>query len=81
MEETKFGTTANQRQNSWIISLTLKHLVFSGFLFMLVTNSTCIKRRESLVTTNINHNLGDNVAEGTVTEPKCHFQHWQVKMQ
>ena len=44
---------------------------------MLVTNSTCIKTE--------NHywllilSLGDSVAEGTVSESKCHFQHWQDK--
>ena len=27
MEGTKFGTIANQRENSWIISLKVKHLV------------------------------------------------------
>ena len=33
------------------------------------------KKRKSLLITNINHNLGDSAAEGTVSEPKCHFQH------
>ena len=32
------------RQNSWIISLKLKHLVPNGLLLMLVTNCTCIKK-------------------------------------
>ena len=32
-------------------------------------------KKKSLLITNINHNLGDSVAEGTVSEPKCHFQH------
>ena len=32
-------------------------------------------KRKSVLSTNINHNLGDSVAEGTVFEPKCHFQH------
>ena len=36
------------------------------------------KIRNSLLITNINHNLGDSVAEGTVSEPKCHFQHWNT---
>ena len=30
---------------------------------------------------NINHNLGDSVAVETVSEPACHFQHCQVKIQ
>ena len=33
------------------------------------------KKRKSLLITNINRNLSDSVAEGTVSEPKCHFQH------
>ena len=33
------------------------------------------KKRKSLLITNINYNLGDSVAEGTVSEPNCHFQH------
>ena len=33
------------------------------------------KNRKSLLITNINHNLSDRVVEGTVSEPKCHFQH------
>ena len=33
------------------------------------------KKRKSLLITNINHNLGDTVAEGAVSEPTCHFQH------
>ena len=32
------------------------------------------EKKKSLLITNINHNLGDSVAEGTVSEPKCHFQ-------
>ena len=32
------------------------------------------KKRKLLLITNNNHNLGDNVAEGAVSEPKCHFQ-------
>ena len=44
MEGTKFGTIVNQRQNLWIISLKLKHLVCNGLLFKLVTKSTCIKK-------------------------------------
>ena len=32
------------------------------------------KKGKSLLITNINHNLGDSVAEGTVSEPKYHFQ-------
>ena len=48
------------------------------------------KKRKQLLITNINHNIGDsvtehnlggNVAEGTVSEPKFHFQHWQDKIQ
>ena len=79
MEGTKFGTIANQRQNLWIISLKLKHLVCNGLLFKLVTKSTCIKK-ESLLITNINNNLGDSVAEGTVSEPACQFQHLHGKI-
>ena len=26
-------------------------------------------------------NLGENVADGIVPEPKCNFQHWQDKIQ
>ena len=37
------------------------------------------KNRKSLLITNINHSLGDSVAEGTVSESKCHFQHLQDK--
>ena len=33
------------------------------------------KKRKSLLITNIKHNLGDSVVEGTVSEPKFHFQH------
>ena len=33
------------------------------------------KKRKSVLIPNINHNLGNTVAEGTVSEPKCHFQH------
>ena len=29
----------------------------------------------------MNHNLGDSVAEVTVSEPKCHFQHLAFEMQ
>ena len=29
---------------------------------------------KSLLFTNINHNLGEIVAEETISEPKCHFQ-------
>ena len=32
------------------------------------------KKGKSLLITNINHNLDDSVAEGTVSEPKYHFQ-------
>ena len=67
-EGTKSVTIANRRQNSWIISLKVKHLVANVISLMLVTNSACIKKR------NINQNVGDSVAEGTVSEPKCHFQ-------
>ena len=73
MEGTKFNNIANQRQNSWMISLKVKHLVPNGLLLMVVTNSTCIKK--TLLITNINHHLYDSVAEGTVSDPKCHFQH------
>ena len=38
------------------------------------------KKRKSLLITNINHNLGDSVVEGTVSEPKCHFHHWHDKI-
>ena len=31
------------------------------------------KLRKSLLITDINHNLGESVVEGTVSEPKCHF--------
>ena len=41
----KSGTIANRIQNSWIISLKVKHLVPNGILLMLVTNSTCIKKK------------------------------------
>ena len=44
---------------------------------MLVTNSTCI--RKSLLIPNIYHNLGNSVAEGTVSEPKLSL--WQDKIQ
>ena len=40
-----------------------------------------LKLKLSALITNINHNLGDSVAEGTVSEPACHFQHWQDKVQ
>ena len=33
------------------------------------------KKRKSFQITNIIHNLGDSVAEGTVSEPAFHFQH------
>ena len=33
------------------------------------------KKRKLLLITNINHNLGDSVVEGTVSVPKCHFHH------
>ena len=33
------------------------------------------KNRKSSLNTDINHNLGDSLGEGTVSEPKCHFQH------
>ena len=39
------------------------------------------EKRKSLLITNMNHNLGDSVAEGTVSEPKCHFQHRQDEIQ
>ena len=73
MEGTKFNKIANQRQNSWIISLKVKHLVPNGLLLMVVTNSICIKK--TLLITNINHHLYDSVVEDTVSDPKCHFQH------
>ena len=60
------------RQNSWIISLKLQHLVPNGLLLKLVTNSNCIKKViciKSLLITNIHNNLGDSVAEGRVSEP------------
>ena len=37
------------------------------------------KKIKSLLITNINHNLCYNVVEGTGSEPKWHFQHWQDK--
>ena len=39
------------------------------------------KKRKSLPVTNINHNLVDSVAEGTVFEPKYRFQHLQDEIQ
>ena len=36
------------------------------------------KRKRSLIT-NINHNVGDCVSEGTVSEPKYLFQQWENK--
>ena len=60
------------RQNSWIISLKLQHLVPNGLLLKLVTNSNCIKKViciKSLLITNIHNNLGGSVAEGRVSEP------------
>ena len=38
------------------------------------------KKQKSLLITNINHNLSDIVAEGTISEPACHFQHRQGKI-
>ena len=39
-------------------------------------NKLCkLKLKLSVLITNINHNLGDSVVEGTVSEPACHFQH------
>ena len=46
---------------------------------MRVTNSTCIKKKLLLIT-NIDQNVGDSAAEGTVSEPKYHFQQWQDKI-
>ena len=37
-------------------------------------------KRKSLLITNINNNLSESVAVGTVSGPKCHFQHWQGKI-
>ena len=31
------------------------------------------KKQKSLLITNINHNLGDSVVEGTISEPACHL--------
>ena len=70
-EWTKSGNIANQRQNSWIISLKVKHLVLNNLSPIMVAHSTCIKKK--ILITDINQNLGDSVAEGTVTEPKCYF--------
>ena len=36
------------------------------------------KGKRSLIT-NINHNVGDCVSEGTVSEPKYLFQQWENK--
>ena len=33
------------------------------------------KKKKILTDYYINHNLGDSAAEGTVSEPACHFQH------
>ena len=52
-------------------SLKMKHLLPKSFSLTLVTNFFCIKKRKSLLITNINHSLGDNIVEGTVSEPKC----------
>ena len=60
-----------------IISLKVKQLVSNVLLLQLVTNS----KKKSLFTTNINSKLGDSVAEVTVSEPTCHFQHWHGKIQ
>ena len=74
MEVTKFGTIKNQGQNSRIISLKVKHLVPNGLLLILATNLYFHKKRTSLLITNINLNLGDSVAEGTVSEPIFHLE-------
>ena len=79
MEGTKFVTIKNRRQNSWIISLKLKHLVNNGLLCILVTNSTRIKKGKSLLITNINHNLGNKVSEGNFSEPKYHFSQDKIQ--
>ena len=79
MEGTKFGSIANRRRNSWIISQ--KSETFSvQWPFAYAGNKPYLHRkRKSLLVTNINHNLGDSVAEGTVSEPKRHFQHCRIK--
>ena len=61
----KFGTITNWRENSWIISLKVKHLMPNGLLIMLVTNFTYIKRRWFLspnVTFNIDRIKYNNTA-------------------
>ena len=50
-------------------------LAHNSLLLKLVKNSTYIK--ENL---NINNNRGDSIAEGTVSEPTCHFQYWHGKI-
>ena len=61
--------------NSWIISLKVKHLVPNGLLLYAGNKLYLHKKRKSLLIANINHNLKDSVAQGTVSEPKCCFQH------
>ena len=77
----KFRTIANWRLNSWIISQKVKHLVPNGLLFMLITNSTFIKKikKKSLLITNINHNLGDSAAEGQSLSPHVIFNIDRIK--
>ena len=38
------------------------------------------EKRKLLQITNIKHNVGDSVVEGTVSEPKCHFHQRQDKI-
>ena len=74
MEGTKFGTIANQTK--FMDSFTKSETLNTQWPFTYAGNKLYLhKKRKSLLIPNINHNLGNNAAEGTVSEPKCHFKH------
>ena len=72
MEGTKFVTIKNWRQNSWIISLKVKHLMNNGLVYSR-NKLYSHKKGKSLLITNINHNLGNKVSEWNFSEPKYNF--------
>ena len=48
--------------------------------FTYAGNKLYLHKKKLLLITNIDQNVGDSAAEGTVSEPKYHFQQWQDKI-